>query len=866
MTTNITDIDFGHTFKSDYYDYGMSVIEDRALPDVRDGLKPVHRAILTEMLSTHITSKSKTVKVAKITGAVIGKWHPHGDTAVEDALAGMAAPWKNSMPVVEIKGNGGSVYGDPNAAGRYIEARLTPTGDAYGKKLKQGIVPYEPNFDDTAMKPKVLPAGLPYLLINGSEGIAVGVANTIPTHNPIEVVEAFLSYVKDTKQSVEQLMTILQGPDFPTKGEIINKKELPSIYETGLGRIRVRGRVRYNQKDNSLSIYEIPFTSSGSMDTLVERIANATMEYTNSKGKRVAPKIKGVVSVSDHSGKDGLDITIKLKRGVDPDALTKELFAKTPLETTLKFDFSALNNRRLKRYGLKTYFKEYLAFQHETLANEFALDKQELERRLEVIKGLLILQQFIDEVIASAKNSNGKRELREVLETGKVLSGVPEKYHKTIKAFSFTELQSEHIASLPMYKLNKMDYAELIKEGKQVQKDIEYATGIIESKTKRKNLIIKRHKEELKKFDKEQFKRQTKIIDDEVSIASKLEVPESDLYVGMDKYQYVRIEEKRFEESVQTTNKSRLGFIARDGVCWNLHLEDTSLTKANGTLITQLIKSDEPIIGWTTTIMSDEESLGLFIFEDGNMTITDMRTYKTKTKATKVASGQSSRNDIPLVAFMDIPDDAIGVKVNDTVIRLDDISKQGRGGRGKNMMGALDHADIEWVTDEKDLPKTKAKRQTSRGTKSEKDGVIYFNKGIDATFNWDESEPSDSEALFAIPYKELLETDLLFVHTDGRAKRVSGKQFEVKTRRSSIKANKDGVEPLYIGRVPETIIAYYTDGSVKRVETKLISKQGKQGGGIKTFASDKHILERVEDGSNSDIECVSLATQPKIID
>lgn len=863
MPTNITDIDFAHTFKSDYYDYGMSVIKDRALPDVRDGLKPVHRAILTEMLGSRMTSKNKEVKVAKITGAVIGQWHPHGDTAVEDALAGMSAPWKNSMPVVEIKGNGGSVYGDPHAAGRYIEARLTPTGDAYGKKLKEGIVPYVPNFDDTAMMPTVLPAGLPYLLINGSEGIAVGVANTVPTHNPIEAIEAFLSYVKDPKQSVEQLMTILKGPDFPTKGEIINKKELPSFYETGLGRIRVRGRVRYNKKENTLSIYEIPFTSSGSMDTLVERIANATMEQTSSSGKRIAPKIKGVADVSDHSGRDGLDITIKLKRGVDPDTLTKELFAKTPLETTLKFDFSALNNRRLKRYGLKAYFKEYLAFQHETITKEFTLDKQELERRLEVIKGLLILQQFIDEVVASAKNSNGKGELREVLETGKVLSGVPEKYHKTIKAFSFTELQSEHIASLPMYRLNKMDYTGLIEEGKQVQKDMEYATGIIESRIKRKNLIIKRHKEELKKLDKEQFKRQTEIIDDEVSIASKLEVPESDLYVGMDKYQYVRIEEKSFEESIQTTNKSRLGFIARDGICWNLHLEDTSLTKANGTLITQLIKSDEPIIGWTTSIMNDEESLGLFIFEDGNMRITDMRTYKTKTKATRVTSG---RNDIPLVAFIDIPSDAIGVKINGTPIRLTDISKQGRGGRGKNMIKELDHADIEWITDEKDLPKTKAKRQTSRGAKSEKEGVVYFNKGIDATFNWEESEPSDSEALFAIPYKELLETDLLFVHTDGRAKRVSGKQFEVKTRRSSIKANKDGIEPLYIGRVPETVIAYYADGSVKRVETKLISKQGRQGGGIKTFASDKHILERVEDGSDSDIECVSLATQPKNID
>lgn len=857
---NITDIDFGHSFKSDYYDYGMSVIEDRALPDVRDGLKPVHRAILTEMLGSHMTSKNKPTKVAKITGAVIGKWHPHGDSAVEDALAGMAAPWKNSMPAVQIKGNGGSVYGDRHAAGRYIEAKLTPTGDAYGKKLKQGIVPYEPNFDDTAMMPKVLPAGLPYLLINGSEGIAVGVANTIPTHNPIEVIEAFLSYIKDTTQSVSDLMTILTGPDFPTKGEIINKKELPAIYETGLGRIRVRGRVRYDKKDNSLHVYEIPFTASGSMDNLVEKIANASMEQTSSNGKRIPPKIKGVTDVKDHSGKDGLDITIKLKRGIDPDSLIKELYAKTPLETTLKFDFSALNSRRLKRYGLKGYFKEYLAFQHETVTNEFTLDREDLNNRMEVIKGLLILQQVIDEVIASAKNSNGKKELQEVLEKGKVLDGVPKSYHQTIKTFAFTERQSEHIANLPMYKLNKMDYAALIAEGKQVQKDIEYATGIIESKTKRKNLIIKRHTDELKNIDNEQFKRQTTIIDADVSIASKLDVPESDLYVSMDKYQYVRVEEKEFDSSTKTTNKSRLGFIAKNGVCWNLHLEDTQLTKTNGTLVTQLIKPDEPIVGWTTTIMGDDERLGLFVFEDGNMRLTDMRKYQTKTKATKVASGKT---DVPLVTFVDVPEDAVGVTINDKTFRLTDFSVQGRGGRGKNMMGELTHADITWITDEADLPKTKAKRKASNNSKSEKDGVLYFEKGIEAEFNWDESEPSESDALFAISYKELLEMDLLFVHEDGRAKRVSGKQFEVKTRRSRIKVNKDGCVPIYIGPVPETMVGHYTDGSTKRVETQLISEQGKQGRGVKAFTSTKHTLERVEDGENSDLPCVSLATKPK---
>lgn len=863
MTPHIKDMDFSRAFKSNYYDYGMSVIEERALPDVRDGLKPVHRAILTEMLLTHATSKNKPVKVARISGAVIGKWHPHGDTSVESALATMSAPWKNSMPAIQIKGNGGSVYGDGPAAGRYIEARLTPSGDAYGKNLKNGIVEYEPNFDDTLMMPKVLPAALPYLLINGSEGIAVGVANTIPTHNPIEVITTFLSYVNDQKQTVAQLMETLPGPDFPTLGEIINKSELPSIYETGLGRIRVRGRVNYEKKTNELHVYEIPFTASGSMDTLVERIVQATTETTDSKGKRIPPKIVGVNEVKDHSGKDGLDITIKLKRGVDPEAITKEIFAKTPLETTLKFDFSALNNRRLKRYGLKSYFKDYLAFQHVTLINEFTLEKQALDTRLEIIRGLLILQQVIDEVVSSAKQSNGKKELQEVLETGKILNGVPSAYHSTIKGFAFSPAQSEHIANLPIYKINKMDYAALVDDGKQIQKRMQYTEGIIESKTKRKNLIISRHKEELKQLDAKEFKRKTDIVDAEVSVASKLEIPESDLHVGFDKYQYVRIEEKAFDNSRPTTNKSRIGFIAQNGVCWNLHLENAQQTRNNGTLITQLIKSDEPIVGWTTSIMKSEDTYGLFIFEDGNMKLTDMQKYQTKTKATKVASGKS---DTPILKFVDVPADAVGVSINERTFRLDDFSVQGPSGHGRHMMDALTHADIEWITDESQLPKTTSARRTTNNASSgsnDKDGVLYFDKTDTATFNWNESEPSEHEGVFAISYKALLESELLFVHEDGRAKRVSGKEFEVKTKRSNIKINKTGCVPIYIGLVPETMVAHYTDGSQKRVETKLISAQGKAGGGVQAFVSKKHTLERVEDGQDSELPCVSLATQPK---
>ena len=707
---HVEDIDFQSNYKSDFYDYGMSVIEDRALPDIRDGLKPVHRAIMTEMLTSRITSKNKPTKVAKITGAVIGKWHPHGDTSVEDALAGMAAPWKNSMPAIEIKGNGGSVYGDTHAAGRYIEARLTPTGDAYGQNLKQGIVPYVPNFDETEMMPSVMPAQLPYLLINGTEGIAVGVASNIPPHNPIEVINTFISFVSNQKQTVEELMQTLPGPDFPTKGEIINKSELAEIYKTGIGQIRVRGRMRYEKKTNSLHIYEIPFTASGSMDTLVTEIANASIETTDKNGRKKAPKISGITRVLDHSGKDGIDITIQLRKGINPEVMKQELYAKTRLETTLKFDFSALNNRRLRRYSLKKYFSEYLAYQHEIIINEYTLRKKELESRMEIIKGLLIMQQLIDEVLSSAKNSNGKSEFKDVLQTGKILSGVPKKYHNKIKTFKFSERQSEYISNMPIYKINRLDYQAIIEEGKQIQKDISIAEGLIADVSKRKRLIIKRHKNELKKLNVEEFKRKTDIIDDEISVPSKLEIPETDLYVGMNKYQYLRIEEKPFDTSIKTTNKSRLGFIAADGVCWNLYLENTPLTKNQGTLITQLINPEQPIVGWTTTIESKEKSMGLFVFEDGNIKLTDMRKYITKTKAKKVASGKSDRL---LAKYIDVPSDAVGVKINDNIIAISDISINGLSGHGKHMIDPVTNVDIEFITDSTLLPK-KTKRKIKR--------------------------------------------------------------------------------------------------------------------------------------------------------
>lgn len=683
----LSKVNFSQNFKSDYYDYGMSVIEDRAVPDVRDGLKPVQRAILIEMLTSHITSKAKTVKVAKITGAVIGKWHPHGDISVEDALAVMAAPWKNSMPAIEIKGNGGSVFGDSHAAGRYIEARLSPTGDAYGKNLKEGIVPYMPNFDETLTMPKVLPAQLPYLLINGGEGIAVGLASSIPPHNPVEVIRAFLRYAEDSSLSVKQLMITMHGPDFPTAGEIINKRDLDHIYETGLGSIRVRGKIRYDEKDRSLHIYEIPFNFAGSMNNLVDELAIDCLGAPTKSGKRAEPKIKGVLSVLDHSGKDGIDITIRLRRGVDPEQVKQAIFAKTRMETNFKFDFSALNNRHQKRYNLKSYFKEYLAFQNEIVANEYKIEAKSLSKRLEILTAMLGLKEVLNQVVECARLSSSKKELKQILMGQKVPDGLKTKKDtKIIEKFHCSELQAEAIASLPIYRLNRIDYDKMEQEFKEDQQKLAYAQKVQQDSNLRRSIIIKRHENELNNLKGKDFKRKTKITDDKNTTSVQLEVPESEIYFTFNKYHYLRLQDRKFENCLVTTNKKRIGFIDENGICYNLFLENAKMTSSAGVLIDTLVKAEAPIVGFTNHINDSEKDKApyiLYVFSDGHAKLTDARNFMTKSHASKVSRGKTK---ITIVKALDVPKDTQKIVLNGESFKVSDFSIQGISGVGKKMI------------------------------------------------------------------------------------------------------------------------------------------------------------------------------------
>ena len=344
----------------------------------------------------------------------------------------------------------------------------------------------------------------------------------------------------------------------------------------------------------------------------------------------------------------------------------------------------------MKLYSLKQYFKEYLEHEHEIVCNEFQLEKEKKERRMEIIKGLLILQQVIDEVVMSAKLSQSKDELLDVLQHGTILDGVPKKMHKTIKTFAFTELQADEIAKLPIYRINKMDYNALAVEGRKLQKELEYADSIISSTLKRRNLIIKRHTEAFKALSDDQIKRKTDLLDVEPTKPVKIEVKEQPLYVSMDKYTYIRIEEKAFDNSLVTSNKRRLGVVDNTGMVYNIFLDSVKPTTGNGTLANAFVDTPNSVVGITANIDNPKAKYGLFIFENGNIRVSDMSALMTKSRSQKVKKAVTPNE---LLQYIDIPEKAKSVVINNKTFKISELSTG--FGRGRNeFKGGLDTVSV----------------------------------------------------------------------------------------------------------------------------------------------------------------------------
>ncbi|HDN97650.1 MAG TPA: DNA gyrase subunit A [bacterium] len=470
--------------KNSYLDYAMSVIVGRALPDVRDGLKPVHRRILYGMLELGLEPGKPYKKSARIVGEVMGKYHPHGDAPIYEAIARMAQDFSLRYPIIDGQGNFGSIDGDPPAAMRYTEARLAPIAMEMLADLDKDTVDFMPNFDESLMEPVVLPTKIPNLLINGSSGIAVGMATNIPPHNLNEVVDALIKLIDNPDISIEEIMEVLPGPDFPTGGYICGREEIIKAYKTGKGIITLRGKIEIEERKGkqNIIIKEIPYGVNKA--SLVENIANLVAEK----------KIGGVSEVRDESDKEGTRIVLEVKRGENTDIIINQLYKLTSLQTTYGIINLALVDQQPRLLNIKELLQLFVNHREQVIIRRTRYDLKKAEERYHIVCGIIIALDNIDEVIELIRKSKTVEEAKKTL----------------IKKFSLTEIQADSILSMPLSRLTGLERSKILEERKNLEKKIKEYREILSSAEKVKEIM----KEELitikKKFGDE---RRTEIIE-----------------------------------------------------------------------------------------------------------------------------------------------------------------------------------------------------------------------------------------------------------------------------------------------------------------------------------------------------------------
>ena len=470
--------------RESYLNYSMSVIVSRALPDVRDGLKPVHRRILYGMSELGSGWNRPYKKSARIVGDVLGKYHPHGDSSVYDALVRMAQNFSMRYELVDGQGNFGSIDGDNAAAMRYTESRMTRLSGEMLKDLEKDTVEWEPNFDETLKEPAVLPTTVPTLLVNGSEGIAVGMATKIPPHNLVEIIEGLVAIIEDENVSVEDLMKHIKGPDFPTAGLILGMDGLKQAYETGRGKIKMRAKahIESNKKGrDSIVITEVAYQTNKA--TLVEKIADLVRDK----------KVNGIRDLRDESDKDGVRVVIDTKRDAVPEVILNQLYKHTQLQDTFGIILLALVDGVPKIMPLKTILNHFVDFRHEVVVRRTEFDLKEAEARAHILEGLKTALDNIDKIIEIIKGSKDPAQAKEGLMNG----------------FNLSELQSQAILEMRLQKLTGLEVDKVVEEYKELIKHISHLKGILGSKPKRMDII----KKELLEI-KEQYgdERRTEIV------------------------------------------------------------------------------------------------------------------------------------------------------------------------------------------------------------------------------------------------------------------------------------------------------------------------------------------------------------------
>ena len=616
--------------------YSKYIIQDRALPDIRDGLKPVQRRILYAMSIDGNTSDKQFRKSAKTVGNVIGNFHPHGDSSVYEAMVRMSQDWKLRDVLIEMHGNNGSMDGDPAAAMRYTEARLSKISEELLRDLDKQTVEFVLNFDDTEEEPTVLPARYPNLLVNGATGISAGYATEIPTHNLGEVIDATIHAIDHPKATVKELMQFVKGPDFPTGGIIQGIEELEQAYETGRGKVVIRSKTKIEPIKGGKSqiiISEIPYEVNKAL--LVKKIDEI----------RLNKKIDGIAEVRDESDRTGLQIVVELKKEANAEGILNYLLKNTDLQVNYNFNMVAIDERRPVQVGLKTILTSYINFQKEVITRRTQFDLKKAQDRLHIVDGLMKALSILDEVIALIRNSKDKKHAKERL----------------VETYDFTMIQAEAIVSLQLYRLTNTDITILQNEKLDLNEQIATFLSILKSE-KTLLQVMKSELRDLKKKYATPRLTQIQAEIEEIKIETEVLVTEEEVYVVATKQGYYkRVSPRSFASSAPEENGMREGdeviLCQKASTLDNLilftskgnylhlpvheipeakwkdvgnHLSQSISLGSNEVILTGFVKakdSDDTYKDWTVVFFTKEGLVKQTLFNE----FTTYRGYKTRT-------------------------------------------------------------------------------------------------------------------------------------------------------------------------------------------------------------------------------------------
>lgn len=667
--------------KESYMAYAMSVIVGRALPDVRDGLKPVQRRILYSMNDLHLRYSGPHKKCARIVGECLGKYHPHGDLSVYDALVRMAQEFSLRYPLVDGQGNFGSIDGDPPAAMRYSEARMAKVSDYILQDIDKKTVKFFPNFDNSLKEPEVLPSVLPNMLLNGASGIAVGMATNIPPHNLGEIADAITYLLDHPQATIKELHKYVKGPDFPTGGIICGRKDILNMYKEGRGKLTVRAKTSVEREKNKTQVIitEIPYQLNKT--TLMEQIAN----LINSK------RVEGISDLRDESDKDGIRIVMELKRDVQADIVLNRLFKHTSMETTFGAIFLCLVNRKPETLNLKEMLAHHISFRKEVIVKRTKFELDKAERRAHILEGLKIALKFLDKVIEVIRKSKNPAEAKEAL----------------MKKFKLSDLQAQAILEMQLQRLCALERKKIEQEYLELLKRIEYLRSILSSEKKQESLI----KEELNEI-KEKFgdPRRTEIVAQREEIEVEDLIVEEEMVVSITGSGYIKrlplttyrqqkrggrgvaamatSEEDFVEHLFVASSKDTLLFFADQGRVYSLKTYEVPVgfrTSKGRAIINVLSLAPKEKITTVLSVKEFEEDRFIFMAtEKGMVKRTSLGLFSNVRKSGIAAVTLDKGDSLVGVEVCQEPDEAILASQNGLSIKfsLKDIRPTGRQSHG----------------------------------------------------------------------------------------------------------------------------------------------------------------------------------------